>query len=130
MDGRNGPLQEFQYSQFCFTSVTTRGLWVTVGGQLKIQKERVEIMQQPSMARDGLIWCISEGVCALQDGERHLGHIVKTGSAWRLYDATHLNLENDGMRDLGYFSTLDAAKAALEASVASPHEKQSLRMAC
>ena len=88
------------------------------------------IIQRLSMAYDGLIWGISESVCALQDGERHLGHIVKTVGGWSAFDATHLNLQNDGMRELGYFSTLDAAKAAVESSIASPHEKQSSRMAC
>jgi hypothetical protein len=96
----------------------------------KIHKEPVAIIRQLSIANDGLIWRISESVCALQDKERHLGHLVKTDDGWRAYDATHLNLQNDGMRELGYFSTLDAGKAAVEASVASPHAKQSMQMSC
>jgi hypothetical protein len=96
----------------------------------KFKKERVAIIQRLSIANDGLIWRISESVCALQDKERHLGHVVKTDGGWHAFDATHLNLQSDGMRELGYFSTLDAAKAAVEASIASPHEKQSLRMTC
>jgi len=110
--------------------VTTRRAWATVDVSPKIQKGPVAITQRLSIAYDGLNWCVSESVCALQDGERHLGHVVQTESGWRAYDATHPNLQNDGMRELGYFSTLDSAKAALEASIASPHEKQPLRLAC
>jgi hypothetical protein len=65
-------------------------------------------------------WRISQYVCAFHDGERHLGHVVKTDK-WHAYDATHLNLQEDGIRYLGDFSDLDSAKAAVEASVASAH---------
>jgi len=65
-------------------------------------------------------WRISQYLCAFHDGERHLGHVVKTDK-WHAYDATHLSLQEDGIRYLGDFSDLDSAKAAVEASVASPH---------
>ena len=88
------------------------------------------INQQLALSRDGLIWRVSDDVCALQDNEQHLGHVLKTDHGWHAYDATHLNLQNDGMRDLGYFAGVEAAKAAVEASVASRYEKQSLRKVC
>jgi hypothetical protein len=65
-------------------------------------------------------WRISQYLCAFQDDERHLGHVVKTDK-WHAYDATHLNLQENGIRHLGDFSDLETAKAAVETSVASPH---------
>jgi hypothetical protein len=65
-------------------------------------------------------WLISEYTCAFQDGERHLGHLLKEDQ-WEAYDATRLNLERNGIRYLGSFTDLDEAKAAVEASVGLPH---------
>jgi hypothetical protein len=64
-------------------------------------------------------WRISQYICAFHDSERHLGHVVKVDK-WCAFDATHLNPQNDGIRYLGDFCDLEAAKAAVEASVASP----------
>jgi hypothetical protein len=68
-------------------------------------------------------WLISQYTCAFQDGERHLGHVVKKDK-WEAYDATHLNLEENGIRYLGSYSDLEAAKAAVEASVGLPHARK------
>jgi hypothetical protein len=75
------------------------------------------------------IWCAQESGCALEDSERHLGHIIKTNEGWHAYDATHLNLQEDGIRELGCFADLAAAKTAVETSIAR-HGRESLRMAC
>src|ERR1017187_473673 len=74
-------------------------------------------------AAGGWTWRVLQYLCALQDDERHLGHVVKTDK-WHAYDATHLNAQEDGIRYLGDFSDLTAAKAAVEASVASPREQK------
>jgi hypothetical protein len=36
-------------------------------------------------------WRHSASICALADGERHLGHIVQIGGRWYAFDATHFN---------------------------------------
>ena len=77
----------------------------------------MEMEERALAAIGGRTWRISNYVCALEDGERHLGHVVKTDK-WHAYDATHLNLQEDGIRYLGHFPDLDSAKAALETSVA------------
>jgi hypothetical protein len=71
------------------------------------------------------IWRVSPGLCAFHDGERHLGHIEKT-DRWHAFDATHLNLRQDGILYLGDFPDVEAAKAAVETSVASPRERLDL----
>jgi hypothetical protein len=55
-------------------------------------------------------------MCALADGERHLGHVVKEGAHWHAYDATHANESGDGFLCLGNFVSLDSAKSAVEQS--------------
>ena len=61
-----------------------------------------------------LAWRDSGHICALSDGERHIGHVVKIGGRWHAYDATHSNEAGDGFRTLGTFAALDAAKEAVE----------------
>jgi hypothetical protein len=61
-------------------------------------------------------WRDSEGICALADGERHMGHIVKIGERWYAFDATHFNEESDGFRRLGSFACTSSAKEAVELS--------------
>ena len=61
-------------------------------------------------------WRISAQICALSDGERHLGHIVKVGSRWHAYDATRSNETGDGFLCLGNFVSMESAKAAVEQS--------------
>jgi hypothetical protein len=70
------------------------------------------------------VWRISRHICAFADNERHLGHVVKT-EAWHAWDATHLNESATGPRYLGAFSGLNAAKEAVQASVAG--EKTMMR---
>lgn len=63
-------------------------------------------------------WRESTSVCALADGERHLGHVLKIGGRWHAFDATHFNEESNGFRFLGSFASLNAAKDAV-----SPREQ-------
>lgn len=59
-------------------------------------------------------WRNSPEICALADGERHLGHIVQIGGRWHAFDATHFNESADGFRGLGSFASLSSAKEAVE----------------
>jgi len=59
-------------------------------------------------------WRDSDHICALSDGERHIGHVVKIGGRWHAFDATHSNEAGDGFRPLGTFTALNAAKQAVE----------------
>jgi hypothetical protein len=61
-------------------------------------------------------WRISAHICALSDGERHLGHIVKVGARWHAYDATHSNETGDGFLCLGNFVSTESARDAVEQS--------------
>ena len=61
-----------------------------------------------------LEWRTSAHICALSDGERHVGHIVRVGGRWHAYDAMHSNDEGDGFRSLGTYVAVDAAKKAVE----------------
>jgi hypothetical protein len=61
-------------------------------------------------------WRNSESICALADGERHLGHVLKIGERWYAFDATHPNEESNGFRQLGSFASIASAKEAVELS--------------
>ena len=61
-------------------------------------------------------WRISAHICALTDGERHVGHIVKIGGRWHAFDAMHSNEAGDGFRVLGTFSSREPAQKAVEQS--------------
>jgi len=61
-------------------------------------------------------WRDSIAICALADGERHLGHILKIGERWYAFDATHFNEESNGFRSLGSFASVASAKEAVEFS--------------
>lgn len=63
-----------------------------------------------------LAWQNSNSICALTDGERHLGHILKIGGRWHAFDATRLNWESTGFRSLGSFASIYAAKEAVAQS--------------
>jgi hypothetical protein len=63
-------------------------------------------------------WRDSRHVCALSDGDRHLGHIVLIAGQWCAFDATHLDDKRSGFRDLGTFPSVAVAKAAVEGSCA------------
>jgi hypothetical protein len=64
-------------------------------------------------------WRDSNNVCALSDGDRHLGHVVLKAREWNAFDATHLDDKRNGFRYLGTFTSLNHAKAAVDNSVGS-----------
>ena len=67
------------------------------------------------------VWCESDHICAIADGDRHLGHGVHAeDGVWHAYDATKLNSNRDGFRYIGQFSTAAEAKAAVENAIALP----------
>jgi len=59
-------------------------------------------------------WRRSGDTYGLDDGERHLGHIVKTGKHWIAFDGTRPNAATTGFRVLGTFPACAAAKEAVE----------------
>jgi len=61
-------------------------------------------------------WRNSPEICALADGERHLGHVLQIGGRWYAFDATHFNEDFDGFRNLGSFASILSAKQAVELS--------------
>jgi hypothetical protein len=61
-----------------------------------------------------LEWRNSDHICALTDGERHVGHIVKIGGRWHAFDAMHSNPKGDGFRVLGTFASANAAREAVQ----------------
>ena len=61
-------------------------------------------------------WRNSTDICALADGERHLGHILLIGGRWFAFDATHLNEGMNGFRELGSFASQGPAREAVELS--------------
>ena len=63
-----------------------------------------------------LAWRVSPHICALTDGERHVGHIVKIGGRWHAFDAMHSNDAGDGFRALGTYAALESAQRAIEQS--------------
>jgi hypothetical protein len=61
-------------------------------------------------------WRNSTSVCALADGERHYGHIVKIDGRWYAFDATHPDDQGTGFRRLGSYASTSSAKQAVEKS--------------
>ena len=61
-------------------------------------------------------WQNSDHTCALSDGERHIGHVVKIGGRWHAFDATRSNDAGDGFRALGTFLSVESARNAVEHS--------------
>jgi hypothetical protein len=59
-------------------------------------------------------WRDSTSVCALADGQRHLGHIVRAGDCWLAFDATRSNGTGTGFRLIGSWMDIAVAKRALE----------------
>lgn len=70
-------------------------------------KSTMTIVGQPQ-------WFISGEACALCDGERHLAHIVRAGTRWFVFDATHPNGHGIGCLFLGSFIRRLTAMAAAE----------------
>jgi hypothetical protein len=80
----------------------------------------MRMMYRKKIARDRTPgWRDSRYVCALSDGDRHLGHIVLRDDQWYCFDATHLNDARTGFMHLGTFPSINAAKAAVEGSCAT-----------
>lgn len=61
-------------------------------------------------------WRDGEDLCALADGDRHLGHVINDGK-WHAFDAIHPNHASHGFRQIGTFDTIDEAKRAVELAV-------------
>ena len=62
-------------------------------------------------------WRDSAAICALADDQRHLGHIVRAGSRWLVFDATHCDKAGTGFRLLGTALNITEAKQAVERSL-------------
>jgi hypothetical protein len=71
----------------------------------------------PALPLEPAVWRDSDTICALADGERHLGHTLKIGGRWHAFDGTHLNAESNGFRFLGTFASVASAKEAIERSL-------------
>jgi hypothetical protein len=74
------------------------------------KKENRNAPQEPAT----LAWRHSVHICALSDGERHVGHIVKIGGRWHAFDAMHSNENGDGFCSLGNYSSEGPAKNSVE----------------
>jgi hypothetical protein len=59
-------------------------------------------------------WRNSASVCALADGERHYGHIVKIDGRWYAFDGTHPDPDGRGFLRLGSFASVHSAKQVVE----------------
>lgn len=73
-------------------------------------------------------WRNSNSICALADGERHMGHVLKIGGRWHAFDGMHLNEESNGFRSLGSFASLTAAKEAVVQSNDGQRDRDRLAM--
>jgi hypothetical protein len=62
-------------------------------------------------------WRSSGDICAFADDERHLGHVIRTDQ-WQAFDATKSNDAGDGFHYLGSYADVNAAREAVEDSVA------------
>ena len=78
---------------------------------------RVILDSRGSFISDGIWHRFSAGF-ALEDGERHLGHLIMAGDHWLGFDATHPSETGNGFRCVGIFASDAAAKQAVEKSVA------------
>ncbi len=61
-------------------------------------------------------WRTSGQACALSDGDRHIGHVLKIGARWHAFDATQSNEMGNGFRSLGVFTSPEAGQRAVEQS--------------
>jgi hypothetical protein len=74
--------------------------------------------QKPMQTATGASWRDSKNVCALADGDRHLGHIIRAGDGWIAFDATHMADLSAAFRPLGFFPTMATAKDAVQSATA------------
>jgi hypothetical protein len=72
--------------------------------------EQARVNRQPK-------WRTSSDVCAFTDGERHLGHVVRTDGLWWAFDATSMDDERKSFRLLGSFCSFGAAKETVEQAI-------------
>lgn len=73
---------------------------------------------RPSPPRAKPEWDNNPNACCLHDGERALAIVRYSEGKWFGYDARHPNdAAGDGMRRLGSFMSLSAAKEAIEHEV-------------
>lgn len=86
-----------------------------VCGNLKKEGTNMDQNSAPTPVA-ALAWRDSGHICAVSDGERHIGHVVKIGGRWHAFDATHSNEAGDGFRSLGTYAALNSAKDAVEQS--------------
>ena len=67
------------------------------------------------------VWRKSDHICAIADGDRHLGHAIQAeDSVWHAYDTTKLNPDRNGFRYIGQFRTAAEARQAVENAIAHP----------
>jgi hypothetical protein len=78
-------------------------------------------ISKPATGLSAAAWRNSKDVCALANDERHLGHAFRTDQ-WQAFDATKLDLKENGFRYLGSFASSSAARKAVDASVALPEK--------
>ena len=76
--------------------------------------------------RNEPVWHRSGDICAVSDGDRHLGHIVRT-DAWEAYDATKLNGNGTGFKYLGQFERSVDAELAVNKSLTMSARPKTLR---
>ena len=74
----------------------------------------------------GATWLYSDRICALADGDRHLGHLIRK-ERWYAYDATRVDEASRGFKCLGAFSDLISAKQMLELALWSGHANQTVQ---
>lgn len=72
-------------------------------------------------------WRDGEDLCALADGDRHLGHVINDGE-WHAFDAVHPDHASHGFRHLGTFMTVRDAKDAVERAVSERAENKVRRV--
>ncbi|HXJ38804.1 MAG TPA: hypothetical protein VNH18_05970 [Bryobacteraceae bacterium] len=65
-------------------------------------------------------WHVSPSVCALNDRERHLGHLINVNGNWIAFDGTRPDEWSSGFRRIGIFDQLQAAMTALEETALVP----------
>jgi len=62
-------------------------------------------------------WRNADTVCALNDSERHLGHVLRVAQRWHAFDATRFNEGENGFLFLGSYSSLTSAKQAVNKAI-------------
>jgi hypothetical protein len=87
--------------------------------------DRAESTDKDNGLVSGRSWRSSEHICAFADGERHLGHVIRS-EQWDAYDATRPSEASAGFKYIGAFVDLRAAMQAVESSVERKRESQAM----